>query len=425
MRGLTGVVVWIVFAVWFATAAAGLWLTLATWSINARPFADPAIGSARDIALGAVFAGVGLLLAAKRPRNAVGWLLLGVALSLALNVLFVRYAIYGLLAHPGSLPGATVAAALGSSAWVVLISSMALLFLTFPHGRLPSPRWRIAVWAMLVTDGSTWVGNTLIPGPLPRPLNAYANPIGIEALHSLGSALSAPGFLLILIFAASAISLGQRFRRARGDERQQFKWFTFSAALFPVAMLATPLVDATVGSVSTADTVASTVTGLVATAIPVATAIAVLRYRLYEIDRIVSRTLVYGLLTVVLGGAYVGLVLASEAVFASVARGSSVAVALSTLVVAGLFLPVRRRVQRFVDRRFNRSKIDAESMLAQFGARLQHEADLDTLLGDVRSVVAEALAPAHVSLWLRTDTGLARNGSGAPARRNVVGTHGP
>jgi hypothetical protein len=139
----------------------------------------------------------------------------------------------------------------------------------------------------------------------------------------------------------------------------------------------------------------------VATAIPIATAIAVLRYRLYEIDRIVSRAVVYGVLTVVLGGAYVGLVLLSEELFASVARGSSVAVALSTLIVAGLFLPVRRWVQHVVDRRFYRSKFDAEAMLAQFGTRLQHESDLDSLLADVRSVVTEALAPAHVSLWLR------------------------
>jgi hypothetical protein len=193
----------------------------------------------------------------------------------------------------------------------------------------------------------------------------------------------------------------QRFRHARGVEREQYKWFTFAAALFPIVLVVTQVVDGVFGQASTADTVVSTASGIVATAIPIATAIAVLRYRLYEIDRIVSRAVVYGVLTVVLGGAYVGLVLASEAVFASLARGSSVAVALSTLIVAGLFLPVRRRVQRFVDRRFYRSKIDAEATLARFGARLQHEADLDTLLADVRSVVAEALAPAHVSLWLR------------------------
>src|SRR4051794_28686380 len=180
MRGLAG----IVFATWLATSAAALSLTIATWSVHAEPLTDPAIGNARDIALGAVFAVVGLVLAAKRPRNAVGWLLIGVALSLSLNVLFVRYAVYGLLAHPGSLPGPRVPAALGASAWVILISSLALLLLLFPDGRLPSRRWRPVVWALLVVDVSVWIGNTLAPGPLSPPLNRYDNPIGIGALHS-------------------------------------------------------------------------------------------------------------------------------------------------------------------------------------------------------------------------------------------------
>ena len=366
------------------------------------------------------------MLAAKRPRNAVGWLLLGVALSLSLNVLFARYAVYGLLAHPGSLPGAGVPAALGASAWVILISSLALLLLLFPDGRLPSRRWRPVVWTLLVVDVSTWIGNTLVPGPLSRPLNRYDNPIGIGALRSDEPAGSRRrGTCSSSSSRPQRVSLVRRFRAAEGEKRLQYKWLTFAAALFPVAMLVTQLIDSYVGSSSTADTVASTASGIVATAIPVATAVAVLRYRLYDIDRIVSRAVAYGVLTVVLGGAYVGLVLATEPLFASVARGSSVAVALSTLIVAGLFLPIRRRVQRFVDRRFYRSRIDAESMLAQFGARLQHEADLDTLLGDVRSVVAEALAPAHVSLWLRGDAGFARNDPGAPALRNVAGTRSP
>jgi hypothetical protein len=394
---------WIAFALWLAAAIAGLSLTIATWSINVRPFTDPAAANARDVALGAVFATVGLVLAAKRPRNVVGWLLLGVALSLALNILFVRYAVYGLLAHPGSLPGATVTAEFGSSVWVILISSLALLLLTFPHGRLPSPRWRIAVWGVLVVDGLTWVGNTLVPGPLTHPLNAYDNPIGIGALRSLQSALSAPGFLIIVIFAASAVSLVLRFRSARGDEREQYKWFTFAAALFPVSLVVTQIVDAVYGQTGNADTIASTISGIVATAIPIATAVAVLRYRLYDIDRIVSRAVVYGVLTVVLGGAYIGLVLVSEALFTSVARGSSVAVALSTLIVAGLFLPVRRRIQRLVDQRFYRSKIDAEATLARFGARLQHEADLDSLLAELDQVVRDALQPAAVAVWLRND----------------------
>ena len=409
MRRLARPGVWFVLAVWFAAAVSGLSLTIATWGVAAGPFADSALGNTRDIAIGAVFAVVGLVLAAKRPGNLVGWLLVGVALSLSLNVLVTRYAVYGLLAHPGSLPGAAVAGALGSSAWVILISSLALLLLMFPAGRLPSRRWRAVVWTLLFVDVSTWIGNTLVPGPLSRPLNAYDNPIGIGALRSVSSALSFPGWLIILIFAAGAVSLVQRFRRAQGDERQQYKWFTFAAALFPVVMLVTQLIDTYVGQTSTADTVASSISGFVATVIPVATAVAVLRYRLYEIDRLVSRAVVYALLTVVLGGAYVGLVLASEAALSPVARGSSVAVALSTLVVAALFLPVRTRVQRLVDRRFYRSKINAEATLARFGARLRREADLDALLDEVHSVVTETLAPEHVSLWLRV---------GAPGSRN-------
>jgi hypothetical protein len=257
------------------------------------------------------------------------------------------------------------------------------------------------VWLLAFFAATTWIGNTLMPGPLPPPLNGYDNPLGIGVIRSLGAALSAPGFLMIALFGAGAVSLVQRFRRAHGDEREQYKWFAFAAALFPVALVVVQVTDAIFGSASTEDTVAGALTGIVATALPVVIAIAVLRYRLYEIDRIVSRAVVYAVLTIVLGGAYVGLVLASEAAFASLARGSSVAVALSTLVVAALFFPARRWVQRFVDRRFYRSKIDAEATLARFGARLQREADLDALNHEIRSVVAETLAPAHVSLWLR------------------------
>ncbi|HKC77683.1 MAG TPA: hypothetical protein VKB70_04770 [Gaiellaceae bacterium] len=412
MRDLARTGVWTAFTVWLSAAVAGLWLTIATWGVHARPFTDPALANARDIVLGAVFAFVGLVLAAKRPGNVVGWLLLGVALSLALNVLFVRYAVYGLLAHPGSLPGATVAAALGSSAWVILISSLALLFLTFPHGRLPSPRWRITVWAVLFIDGSTWVGNTLVPGPLTRPLNAYDNPIGIGALRSLGTVLSAPGFLIIVIFAASAVSLVLRFRQARGEERQQYKWFTFAAALFPIAMVAVQVLDAVFGQASTEDTVGSTITGIVATAVPVATAVAVLRYRLYEIDVIVRRTLIYGAVSALLAGVYAGVVLLLQAAFGSVTRGNELAVAGSTLAVAALFRPVLRRVQTVVDRRFFRSKVDAETTLAQFGARLRHEADLESLLAEMYAVVGQTMAPAHFSLWLKGDHAVRRNDLG-------------
>ena len=397
MRRLARSGVWIVLAVWLAAAVAGLSLTIATWGVHAGPFADSAFGNTRDIALGAVFAVVGLVLAAKRPGNAVGWLLVGVALSLSLNVLVTRYAVYGLLAHPGSLPGAAVGGALGSSAWVILISSLALLLLLFPDGRLPSRRWRAVVWTLLAVDVSTWIGNTLVPGPLSRPLNAYDNPIGIAALRSLSSALSFPGWLIILIFAAGAVSLVQRFRRARGDERQQYKWFTFAAVLFPVVMLVTQLIDTYVGQASTADTVASSISGVVATVIPVATAVAVLRYRLYEIDRLISRTISYVLVTGVLVGVFAGIVLLATRVLPF---SSPVGVAASTLAVAALFNPLRRRVQGLVDRRFNRTRYDAESVIAAFSDRLRGAVDLESVQSGLLAAASQATAPAHASIWL-------------------------
>jgi hypothetical protein len=400
MHRLAGTGVWIASGIWVATAAAGLSLTIATWSVDAQPFADAAIGNARDVALGAVFAVVGLVLAAKRPGNAVGWLLVGVALSLSLNVLFTRYAIYGLLAHPGSLPGAAVAAALGSSAWVILISSLALLLLMFPDGRLPSRRWRVVVWTLLVVDVSTWIGNTLVPGPLTRPLNAYDNPIGIGALRSVNRALSLPGWLIIVIFAAGAVSLVQRFRRAQGDERQQYKWFTFAAVLFPVADLVTQVIDSVAGQATTADTVASSITGIVATVIPVATAVAVLRYRLYEIDRLISRTITYLLVTGVLVGVFAGIVLLATRVLPF---SSPVGVAASTLAAAALFNPLRRRVQGLVDRRFNRTRYDAETVIAAFGGRLRGAVDLESVQAGLLAAVSQTTSPAHASIWLRND----------------------
>ena len=390
--------VWIAFAVWFAVAAAGLSLTIATWDAHARQFAGPAFGNALDITLSAVFAVVGLILTANRTRNAVGWLFFGVAVSLSLDPLLARYAVYGLLVHPGSLPGAAVAAALRASTWVILISALALLLLVFPSGRLPSPRWRVALWTLFVVDVSTWIGNTLVPGPLPRPLNAYDNPIGIGALRSANRALSLPGWLIVVIFAAGSVSLVRRFRRAQGDERLQYKWFTFAAALFPVAMVATQVIDKFFGETSTADSVASTITGLAATVLPVATAVAVLRYRLYDIDRLISRTISYLLVTGVLVGVFVGIVLLATRVLPF---SSPVGVAASTLVAAALFNPLRRRVQGLVDRRFNRTRYDAETVLAAFGDRLRGAVDLESVQAGLLAAVSQATSPAHASIWLR------------------------
>jgi hypothetical protein len=197
-----------------------------------------------------------------------------------------------------------------------------------------------------------------------------------------------------------ALSLIVRFRRSGPAQREQLKWVMFTAGLvlvmFPAAALTydtTPLLVA----------VTAVGSACAATLIPISTGIAILRYRLYDIDRLISKTLVYGSLTVVLGAAYVGLVLAGQAVFSSFAGGSDLAIAVSTLVVAALFLPVRSRVQRFVDRRFYRRRYDAERTLEAFGARLREEVELETLTSELRHAVEETMQPAHVSLWLRQE----------------------
>jgi hypothetical protein len=394
---------------WLGSATGAAYLTVTTWSAHAAPFADTSINATRDLVVGAVFAGVGLVLAAKRPRNVVGWLLYGVAISLSFNVLLVRYAVYGLLERPGALPGAAVAGALGASAWIVLISSLALLLLTFPHGRLPSRRWRFVVWALLAVDVSVWAGNTLSPERLGKPLAAHVNPLGIGALRSAGAALSVPGWVIIVVFMAAAVSLGRRFRRAHGEERQQYKWFTFASALFPVILLVVQVGDQLFGETSMFDTIGSSISALVAAIIPVATAVAVLRYRLYDIDQVISRTLAYAALTLILGASYAGLVLGGQAVFSSFAGGSNLAVALSTLVVAAVFFPLRSRVQSAVDRRFYRRRYDAQRTLDHFAAQLRNEVELDLLEAHLSEVVREVMQPSAVTVWLAS-----RNASVTP-----------
>ncbi len=203
-----------------------------------------------------------------------------------------------------------------------------------------------------------------------------------------------------LVFVVVLASLVVRYRRSRGVEREQLKWLAFAAALLVVGFLgATVAGTGLVSDLFFVLAIASVVF------MPVAVAIAILRYRLYEIDRVISRTLVYGSLTVILGAAYAGLVLAGQAVFSSFAGGSNLAIAVSTLVVAALFLPVRSRVQGFVDRRFYRRRYDAQRTLEAFGVRVREEVDLPLLSADLRGVVAETVQPTHVSLWLRQGIG--------------------
>ena len=390
------------FLVWAALETAGLVLLVRTRSFDLGDGGNTVASSLRDALVACVFAGVGLLLAARLPRNTIGWLFLAIAGSLALGLVLERYALDALIAHPGSLPAGSVAAALSKEAWVILISTLILLLLVFPHGRLPSRRWRPMLALLVASAAATWVGGTTKPGPLPAPFAAHDNPLGVSALETPGRALFDAWALMLVPLVAAVVSLVQRYRRSRGVERQQYKWFVFAAALFPIVLQLTQVVDA--AHWNRIEFAVSSLPAIASAFLPIATAIAILRYRLYEIDRLIGRTLVYGALTLVLGAGYVGLVLAGQALFSSFAGGSNLAIAVSTLVVAGLFLPVRSRMQHFVDRRFFRRRYDAQRTLEGFGARLREQIDLETLEHDLRGVVTETMQPAHAAVWLRTGT---------------------
>ena len=227
----------------------------------------------------------------------------------------------------------------------------------------------------------------------------FDNPLGIEALAGVFAWITGAAFLLLLLcIVLAAVSVVLRFGRSRGLERLQVKCLAMGAIAVVIAFV----LSAVLGLWLAIDVTSAIIVPMAVSIMVLATGLAVLRYRLYDIDRIIGRTLTYGILTVVLGAAYVGLVLAGQALFSSFAGGSNLAIAVSTLLVAALFLPVRARVQGFVDRRFYRRRYDAQRTLEAFGARLREQVDLETLQRELRSVVQETMQPAHASVWLRT-----------------------
>ena len=354
-------------------------------------------GGAFPVLSAITFSLVGALVAAGRPRNPVGWLLLTIgvtgAIGLPASVLYDWDR-----QHAGTFTGAAFNAWLSGALWLFWIGFLVpRVMLLFPNGKLPSRRWRVVSISQFVVLAGLLVGN-LKPGPI-TDYEEYDNPFGIGLLSGLFDFASHRGALFMPLFLVATIgpvvSLIVRFRHSRGIERLQLKWFTWAVAVTAVLWIGGSLLP------SQAKTIVEPLGLLSLSLTPITIGIAVLRYRLYEIDRLISRTLVYGALTVVLGGAYVGLVLAGQALFSSFAGGSNLAIAASTLVVAALFLPVRARVQRFVDRRFYRRRYDAQRTLENFGARLREQIDLGTLERDLQSVVSETMQPAHASVWLR------------------------
>jgi hypothetical protein len=350
------------------------------------------------------FATVGAVVAARR-HNTIGWLLLGVALVAAVGAFSAEYAVRTVVTAPGSLPASALAAWATTWVFTLNVPALALLLLLFPDGRLPSPGWRPVALGVSLSFGAWALWLMVRPQPIEVAGREVVNPFAIHALGGTGiagRALAALNFLVVVVvLIASALAPFWRWRRAGPVERQQLRWL----ALVAVGIAVTLLLSA--GLLAVLPTVAASVLSvillvLVTAGIPAAVGMAVLRYRLYDIDRLIGRTLSYGLLTAVLGLGYAGLVLGFGQASGGVGRQPpSWVVAGATLAVAALFRPARRRIQQAVDRRFNRRRYDAAKTIEAFSARLREEIDLDTLSAELLAVVDQTVEPTTVSLWLR------------------------
>jgi hypothetical protein len=341
---------------------------------------------------------VGAVIVAHRPGNAIGWIFSAIGLLAATGTLAMEYAAYAYVTRPGSLPAAIWAAWYQQQWWIPML---ALVFVVtpmlFPTGRLPSTRWRPVAAVAAVAAVTLELLVALQPTIKLQDENYRVdNPIGLAWIpdpetSAAGGALAG---LLTACIVAAVISLVVRFRRSRGVERQQLKWFTYAGALLLLTIPVGAYLPAAIGDA---------LFGLLIAFVPVAAGIAILRYRLYDIDRLINRTLVYGLLTAMLGLVYAAAVLVLGQLFGGVSRDPpSWAVAGATLAVAALFQPARRRIQAVVDRRFNRRKYDAARTVEGFTARLRDQVDLNTLSTELLAVVDQTMQPTMASLWLRS-----------------------
>jgi hypothetical protein len=351
------------------------------------------------------FTVVGAVVISHRPGNTIGWIFAAVGLLGALGWLAQEYAVYGYVTRPGSLPGAVLATWL-QVLWSLPRDSLIFIFtlLLFPTGRLPSPRWLpVAVMAAATTAAITVLLALQPTLRLEQAEQEYLvpNPIGRSWVPSPET--GTVGALLFVVFlgciVAAGASLVVRFRRSQPQtvERQQLKWFTYAGALLVLWLLGALAVD-----ILLAGGFSGALLVLFTAVVPVAAGIAILRYHLYDIDRLINRTLVYGVLTVLLGGAYAATVLLLGQLFGGIdTRPPSWAVAGATLAVAALFQPARGRIQAVVDRRFNRRRYDAAKTVEAFRRRLREEIDLDALSAELLGVVDQTMQPTSASLWLR------------------------
>lgn len=392
-------------AFWMAWGTWVLYMIIATATLLLQIRDDPSswLNDLFDALVLLAFATVGSLIASRRPQNPIGWLFCISTLLWALGSMLQEYTTHALITVPGSLPAGALMGVIGH--WLTSIGfflMLTFLLLLFPDGHLPSPRWRFLAWLIVVLLVVYSITFLLSPYPYansatdPR-LFSVRNPIGIGPVHDLFDQLG--GGIPILLFPtvlACIVAVILRFRRARGVERQQLKWFTYGLA---ISILMLIVIIVLIFTTVNGDT--SWPFYLAVVCIPISAGIAMLRYRLYDIDVLINRTLIYGILTAMLALAYAISILILQYLLSSFTEGSQLAIVGSTLVIAVLFQPLRRRIQRIIDRRFYRSKYDAARTLSAFSARLRSEVDLQELSEHLLAVVEETMQPTHVSLWLR------------------------
>jgi hypothetical protein len=389
---------WIMWALSIGLTVLSLWFLILNLS---HPNVPVYLYWAEDTLLAVGYSTVGAVAASHRPKNPVGWVLCSIGLSWGVTHFSSEYATYALLAAPGTFVGAEAAAWICSWVWVPALGVIVFLPLLFPSGQLPSARWRPFAWFSVLLAAAGTIMAAFSPGP--GVGLSIRNPLGIESLPDLNEQLQALMFALIFVAAASLV---WRMRYAGGVERQQIKWVAYAGALAGGASLPTYTVLEAVNLrwLQMVGHVPALV-GIVG--VPTAVGIAITRYRLYEIDILINRTLVYGLLTATLVALYFGVILVLQRLFVVLTgEKSTLAVVASTLLIAALFTPFRRRIQRVVDRRFYRRKYDVRKTLEAFSAHLRNDTDLETLSDELVGVVRETMQPAHVSLWLRLDTHL-------------------
>jgi hypothetical protein len=351
----------------------------------------------------------GVAIATRRPATPIGWLLLAIGLGWGVLLATEAYAVYGLAAHPGALPGADVVAACNQAVWAVPVGLLGtFLLLLFPDGHLPGPRWRwlgysAAFWIAATVAVSLFQPGGMVDAGYPH----VQNPLGIDRLERVMRLAQFVVIPLALTMAVCAVSLVVRYRRSPGIQRQQIKWLaaaaTSATVLYPAGLAASGIFGAKSGHEPLWQLVVENLFLSSFALIPISIGVAVLRYRLYEIDVLIRRTLVYAALVAALALVYFGGVFGIQAAVRSASgQSGTLAVTVSTLLVAAAFQPLRARIQRAVDHRFYRGRYDAARTLESFSGRLREQVEIETVSGEVLDVVRQTLQPAHVSLWLRS-----------------------